>query len=296
MGNLLLAPTLVTIFLWTRKKPCSSSPFTRRTLLALSFLFLSTLFLTFSRGAIYSFLLGLAFLFFANLFRLKNRRILLSLPLVLASAIFIILSQGVFSALSYTDSTFLGGIEKSISQMTLGKVNLSLSPQSDSPAPSSVELPQSEEEPVYSGYVEESTNFRMKLNQDALELAPKYPLSLIFGYGLGSAGETIYREGRTAAALEIIQNEPLSLLLETGIIGLLLAVATVVLLMIIVIKNYLPPERYFLFSLCLASAFSLLFFSGLPNALHLYLFPSLLMANLPLAPRPSSSKPSSHRA
>ena len=291
MGNLLLAPTLLTLFFWTKPKPSNALPFGRRTLLTSTLLFSSTLFLTFSRGAIYAFALGFAVLFLMNLIKLKNSHFWKTLPLLALSAIFVIFAQGVFSALSPTNSTFLGGIEKSISQMTLGKINLSLEtePAESSFAPEPKATDKSE--PVFSGYVEESTDTRLKFNRIALELAPESASSLIFGYGLGSAGEIMFAKGKTSTPFEIVQNEPLSLLLETGLIGILLALAAFVAILRLIIAQSPSPERYFLFSLITAFAFSLLFFSGLPNALHIYLFPALLAANLPMRPR-SSRKPS----
>ncbi len=284
MGNLLLAPTLAAIYLWTKPKT-EKLPLKRNTLMVLSFLFASTLFLTFSRGAIYAFGVGFVLLLVLNLAKLKNHTFLKSLPLIIASGVFVVLAQGIFSAVSYTDSTFLSGIEKSISQMTLGKVNLELEPkQSSETTPD--ETTESNDSPVFSGYVEESTNVRMNFNRIALELAPKTPMTLLFGYGLGSAGTAMYNEGRTAAPLEIIQNEPLSLLLETGLLGIILALFSLALILKF-LKKLNRPERYLLWAILLSFALSLMFFSGLPNALHVYLFPVFLISSLP---QPSSQK------
>jgi hypothetical protein len=199
--------------------------------------------------------------------------------------------QGVFSALSPTNSTFLGGVEKSISQMTLGKINLNLEEKTSPETPTE----DSEEAvaPVFDGYVEESTNVRIALNQIALELAPRTSTSLLFGYGLGSAGEVMYRERKTSSAYEIIQNEPLSLLLETGLVGLLLMLCSLIAILRLIVKNFPLNEQYFLFSLLASFALSLFFFSGLPNALHLYLFPVFLAAILlVLREKTSPSHPS----
>ncbi len=290
MGNLLLAPTLTALYLLTKPKSSSAPLFGRKVLLLFTLLFSSTLFLTFSRGAIYAFALGLAFLIILNLTRLNNRHILKTLPLLAASAVFVILAQGLLSAFSYTDSTFLGGIEKSISQMTLGKVNLHL--EANNPASDDSATPEpSSQTPVFDGYVEESTNARMNFNRIALELAPKSPATLLFGYGLGSAGEVMYKEGKTTTPFEIIQNEYLSLLLETGLVGLLLAVLSAAIVLSL-LKKLHRPERFLLESIILSFLFTLLFFSGLPNALHLYLFPLFLAVTLPSLSRkqPSPSR------
>lgn len=278
MGNLLLAPTLTALFFWTKPSLDRTFPFRKRSLFFFSLFFSATLFLTFSRGAIFSFLLGFTVLFLLNLIRFKNKEIWKAIPLLLVSAISVILMQGVFSALSPTNSTFLGGVEKSISQMTLGKINLNLEEKTSPETPTE----DSEEAvaPVFDGYVEESTNVRIALNQIALELAPRTSTSLLFGYGLGSAGEVMYRERKTSSAYEIIQNEPLSLLLETGLVGLLLMFCSLIAILRLIVKNFPLNEQYFLFSLLASFALSLFFFSGLPNALHLYLFPVFLAAIL----------------
>ncbi len=275
MGNLLLAPTLTALFFWAKPTPDRSFPFSKRSLFLLSLFFSATLFLTFSRGAIFAFLLGFAILFLFNLFKLKNTCFWKTLPLLIASAIVVILMQGVFSSLSPTNSTFLGGVEKSISQMTLGKINLSLEPKDQGQTDDSEATA-----PIFDGYVEESTNVRLNLNQTAIELASKSPTTSAFGYGLGSAGKIMFDEGKTTSAFEIVQNEPLSLLLETGMIGLLLALFSLVATLRLIAKRFPLHEQVYLFSLIFSFAFSLLFFSGLPNALHLYLFPVFLSAIL----------------
>lgn len=287
MGNLLLAPTLVIIHLWIKPQD-RFLPFSRRTIFLLSLLFSSTLFLTFSRGAIYSFILGFSLLFILEIIKLKNRNIWRTLPLLLVSALVAIMAQGVFSALSPTNSTFLGGIEKSISQMTLGKVNLTLEPKNNSintDQSTQEATPTAIETPVFSGYVEESTNVRLDLNRFALELFSKNARTLLFGYGLGSAGEIMYQEGKTTSPLEIVQNEYLSLLLETGLIGLLLAPLSLIIILSLLKKTLGYSERFLLYAILASFLSSLLFFSGLPNALHVYLFPVFLAATLPTSSR-----------
>ena len=131
----------------------------------------------------------------------------------------------------------------------------------------------------------------MKFNRIALELATKNAKTLLFGYGLGSAGETMFKEGKTDTPFEIVQNEYLSLLLETGLLGLLLAALTLV-IVLSYLKKLNRPERYPLGAIVVSFLASLLFFSGLPNAVHLYLFPVFLAVTFPTSPQkqPSSLK------
>ena len=319
MGNLLLAPAFLSLYLLQNRTGNQKTEqiFKNRTFLpALSFLFLSTLFLTFSRGAIYSFAVAYLLFLILSVVKLQSPAVFKSLPLVIAAFLFSLASQGTLSALSPTSDTFLSGIEKSISQLSLGQINLRLSPQpslpeqsasstnpqgsqdsqdpqdtpattdasdSISPEPPSAILPV-EAPPadlpassLFSGYVAESTDVRLRLNSLALEASLASPASFLFGYGLGSAGAALFSRGSLASSAEIIQNEYLALLLETGILGLLL-LALALLVFSRLLKNSLAPrERVLLFALLLSFALSLNFFSGLPNALHLYLFPDFLI-------------------
>lgn len=287
MGNLLLAPALLSIYLWLKSKT-SKTIFDSKTLISISFFIISTLFLTFSRGAIYSFVVALIVLLAANLIKLKNRTCLKAIPLVLVGFLFTLFMQGLFSAASYTNSTFASGVENSISQLSLGKIELYLSPKPESldssPRQETPPAAESTDAPVFDGYVEDSTNTRMKFNRIALELAPENTKTLFFGYGLGSAGEIMFREGKTDTPFEIVQNEYLSLLLETGITGLLFA-ALALITALSCLKKFNRPERYLLGTIILSFLVSLLFFSGLPNAVHLYLFPVFLAATLPTSSR-----------
>lgn len=290
MGNLLLAPALLSLYLWVKSKS-KKTIFDSKTLLVISFFILSTLFLTFSRGAIYSFALAFIFILLVNIIKQNNRLWLKAIPLVALSFIFTLLMQGLFSAASYTNSGFLDGIDNAISQLSLGRIELQLSSKTETPTSATTE-PATEdapvvspatdlpETPVFDGYVEESTNARMNFNRIALELAPKSAKTLLFGYGLGSAGEVMYREGKTTTPFEIVQNEYLSLLLETGLIGLLLAILAFVVL-VICLKKLNRPERYLLEAIVISFLISLLFFSGLPNAVHIYLFPVFFAITLP---------------
>ena len=290
MGNLLLAPVLYSLYLFARPRmhiaPASSH-------LSLVFVFLSTLFLTFSRGAIYSFAVAYLFLFVINLVKLKNSRFWRTLPLVLFSFLFTLLAQGIFAAVSPTTDTFASGVEKSISQLSLGALELDLdgAPRSSAasePATSdsldaatTLPLDSSLSSSTFSGYVAESTDVRLGFNRLALELSVSSPAQLLFGSGLGSAGTLMFERGKTNTKFEIVQNEYLSLLLETGLIGLLLALFATGYLVLMLKKSLALPERCLLFAVVLSFALSLNFFSGLPNALHLYLFPVLLFLLLP---------------
>ena len=315
MGNLLLAPTLYAFYLYL-----SSTNSTQRLRFALIFTFLlTTLCLIFSRGALYACALGLIGLLLTFLLKrfCSPKRTLGAVGLCLLSLVFCLSAQVFFATynrLYRTDSSC--ALATSLSQLSLDLIHLNyctispaepmtstnpesasvLSPSVDSestsaPASSSTSLSTSETAlaPAFSGYVSESTNIRLELNRAALALSLRSPTSFLFGYGLGSAGSVLYSYGKTASAKEIVQNEYFSLLLETGCLGLLCLLALLFSLRPVFKQATLSvAARYFLLFLVLAQAFSLIFFSGLPNALHLYLFPVYLF--ILLLPNPVSSR------
>lgn len=335
MGNLLLAPCFLSLYLYIKRgakynyslegirethfedrklgrtASSVSSKWDSRIPYRQIFIFLTaTLFLTFSRGAIYAFCLGLVVLIIANLI-LKNRKILKVIPLVLISFLISLLAQGTFAQLSPTTDTFASGINKVINHLSLG--HLTLAPASEQveangelekdheqklrcTQPSSVahcatheraigaeprddrrEDPSDTEEWLHSsqfnGYVKESTEVRVSLTNSALSSWQDYKL---FGSGLGSSGTVLYDKGHTGSPKEIVQNEYATLLLETGLLGCLLLLFSLAIILKYVIIPLNKPERAFLLSLELAFAATLFFFSGLPNALHIYLLPVLI--------------------
>ena len=303
MGNLLLAPALLSL----------KNLATRRGRLVSIFL-ISTLFLTFSRGAIYAFLLALPIVL------LTTKKSLLKIPsIILASFLISLLTQGFFAQFSPVNTTFYDGIRASISQLSLNIINLPTldNPQVDSSSAtldSSTEIPDSQpvqsptpaseftsltdspnhsistdslssetpepslSSPTFTGYVPESTNIRLRLSELALDRWDDDPLSLIFGTGAGSAGSALYEKFPTELGTnkEIVQNEYVSLLLEFGVIPYCIIILIIVKFHKTLYKTFRKDfRRSIRIPLLLAYIFSLLFFSGLPNALHIYLLPFL---------------------
>ena len=97
---------------------------------------------------------------------------------------------------------------------------------------------------------------------------------MLFGVGVGGAGEALYINKLSYSPKEIIQNQYVSLLLEVGAIGVVLLVFSLWLVFRAVIKSDLFVP---VLSLILAYGVSLCFFAGLPNALHIYLLPVILL-------------------
>ena len=126
---------------------------------------------------------------------------------------------------------------------------------------------------MFDGYVAESTDTRLRLTGAAIEVWHGNFTTVMFGVGLGGAGTALYNAGLSPAPKEIVQNEYASLLLETGVVGIVLAGVLVVMVVMSIWKR---GDRGILM-LVLAYGVTLFFFSGLPNALQIYLIPAVLM-------------------
>ena len=269
----------------------------------------STLFLTFSRGAIYAFVVGMLFLSGFLVFRVKKemrrktwRRVGLVWGAVVLSFLFTLNLQGMMAAVSPTNDTYFSGISKVVNQLTLGVIDIRGEDGAKTGADVSEENEalefegvlqedttkdeqetekvlqgdskknENETESVFDGYVEESTDTRVRLNDAAIQIWSKDLKNAVLGVGLGGAGQALYNDGLSPAPKEIIQNEYFSLLLETGVVGVILGV----LMVTIFIRKMIRGENAgMVLALMVAYSVSLMFFSGLPNALHIYLLLAL---------------------
>ena len=169
--------------------------------------------------------------------------------------------------------------------MSLGIINVDDSPATDEKMEDNREEPveniveNSEEkteieQAVYDGYVAESTDTRLRLSGAAVEVWSKDFTNAMFGVGIGGAGQALYVNNLSPAPKEIVQNQYASLLLETGLVGISLLVLTIVFAVKVVLRY---DSKVMMISLMVAYAISLCFFSGLPNALHIYLLPAILL-------------------
>ena len=312
MDNLLLAPTFYSFYLYFARNNFTSHKQKLVSALLPTFL-LTTFFLVFSRGAIYSF--GVGFLVFLILSwrqsQLSARKIIGSFAICFLSLALCLSAQCFFARSDKTPRSAKCTLSTSLAQLTLDAINFDcrtdeqkdLAENQDYGIKSYVSATEANRpqdhaetapsdvvarEPVFTGYVAESTDTRLKLSRLALESSTASAKNFLFGYGLGSAGTTLYNQGKTDSTKEIVQNEYLSLLLETGLLGLFLLILSLVLLIKLFLSsrrsqntsqsapNAFDRSQLFLSSLCLSFSLTLLFFSGLPNALHLYLFPVFL--------------------
>ena len=287
MGNLLIAPTFYTFNLYLKRH--------QKKYLALFAFLTSTLFLTFSRGAIYAF--GVAFVARLVVEYTQTRQVqrstgsrtagkskfgysLLTIPVIILSFAFTLTMQGVFAELGPTSTDFVSATTGAVHQLSLGKIDLrperNATPENEpqDTDTSAIDVSSAEQLPaqatthslpVFDGYVAESTNVRVDLTNKALDVWDDSPKNSVFGTGLGSAGTALYQKfpDEMGTSKEIVQNEYASLLLELGLLGY-----TCLFISIVPFIKISAIELSYLITLC--------FFSGLPNAFHVYLFPPLV--------------------
>ncbi len=300
MGNLLLAPIFVvganliaacpsdTLRAAQAKSSRSVEHIAIRFAPLLFFVFSATLFLTFSRGAIYACVVGLLFLAGFLLARAKKSErkgvlfsILKTLGVLVLAFFFTLNLQGILTAVSPTADTYGDGVAKVLNHLSLGIIDVKGgekgSEGSDEITP--VEPVENSSEPVensvYSGYVEESTDTRVRLASDAVKVWHQDFKTALVGVGIGGAGQALYDHGYSPAPREIVQNEYAELLLETGVVGISLFAVILILAIKMMLKN--RKMAGMLLSLTVAYGVSFLFFSGLPNALHIVLILGILI-------------------
>lgn len=267
LGSLLLAPLLYITYLTLQGK----HDYAKQSLLLV--LMLTTLWLTLSRGAIYAYLAGLVVMI---LLVRKWRRMLAVAGSVALSLVICLICQGALaSANPRIDSSFTQAVSTSLNHLSMGIIRLPYQQKSPTSPPS---IPQGhDKQPAYHGYVAESTNVRLSLTKTALAAWRSNQLGQqLFGTGLGSAGIVLARQTGSRYQKEIVQNEFVEVLLERGLIGLVLLSGLVAL------YGGLCSQRrdYLALVILVAYLAQWCFFSGLPNALHIYLVLALLSAKL----------------
>lgn len=267
LGSLLMAPLLYITYLTLRGK----HDYAKQPLLLV--LMLTTLWLTLSRGAIYAYLASLIVMI---LLVRKWRRMLAVVGSVALSLVICLIYQGALaSANPRIDSSFTQAVSTSLNHLSMGIIRLPYQRKSPTSPPS---IPQEhDKQPAYHGYVVESTNVRLSLTKTALAAWRSNRLGQqLFGTGLGSAGIVLARQTGSRYQKEIVQNEFVEVLLERGLIGLALLGGLVVLYGRLCFQR----RDYLALAISVAYLTQWCFFSGLPNALHIYLVLALLSAKL----------------
>lgn len=312
MANLLLAPIFLSLFYLlegpkNHSNKLNSDPYPASKLghflrFGLPLFLIATLYLTLSRGAIFSFWVSVFVLFIYQIIKLIKqkscrREILFRQPLIFSVVVFLpffftLSAQGLFTELGPTSHTFFDGVSTSVSQLSLGRIDLTkvfhktnennkshesnklhLSDLNTDAAASAQKAPQ------FTSYIEESTNIRLNLNRLALSSWRTSLRRMLTGVGLGAAGLTLYQEfPELGSPKEIIQNEYLAILYEQGICGVIMIICAAILFVLTYKLHNKNHEKTSIYGrvLALSFALSLCFFSGLPNALHIYLLTPLL--------------------
>lgn len=273
MGNLLIAPAIVSAWFALEKD---------KKYFWLFFVFAATIFLTFSRGAIYAFIVAMIFMVVMEEVRQKSWKVCKTFLIIAAAFLFTLNLQGIMAQVSSTNDTYATGIAKVLNHLSLGIIDArerekeNLPEETETPTSEKIdeESEEVEKEAVFDGYVAESTDTRMRLTGAAVEVWKKNLKTVMFGVGLGGAGQALYVNELSPAPKEIVQNEYASLLLETGLVGVVLLILTIVLIIRVMLKNVAAPM---LLALVVAYGITLLFFSGLPNALQIYLLPAIFI-------------------
>lgn len=267
LGSLLLAPLLYITYLTLQGK----HSYVKQPLLLV--LMLTTLWLTLSRGAIYAYLASLAVMI---LLVRKRRRQLVVVGLIALSLVVCLVCQGALaSANPRIDSSFTQAVSTSLNHLSMGIIRLPYQRKSPTSLPSI--LREHDKQPAYRGYVAESTNVRLSLTKTALAAWRSNRLGQqLFGTGLGSAGIVLARQTGSRYQKEIVQNEFVEVLLERGLVGLALLGGLVVLYGRLCFQR----RDYLALAILVAYLTQWCFFSGLPNALHIYLVLALLSAKL----------------
>ena len=256
MGNLLIAPSIISLYLLYKNISFKKVNKTMFGFLALSIFLIMSLYICFSRGALYSF--GIASVIMIVLLAINKKSaksVLLVVPIVVGCLIGLLL-QGVLSEISPTNENFTQGIQRSIHQVSLGIIDIREKTTSDG------------QQSAFSGYIEESTDIRLNLNEIAINTWRNN--NILIGVGIGSSGVSINQFDNRLAAKEIIQNEYITILLELGIIGVILLIVLFVMIFKLIRKSAIVV------SILVAFMISLCFFSGLPNVLHIYLLIPIL--------------------
>lgn len=273
LGNMLLLPTLILtrrliIKRWSRQN------------VLMFMVALSGLFLTMSRGAIYAFVIGAIVL--AVVYYKQWRRLLSGIGLTVAVFVIALAMQGFAAALNPHLTESLGGaIAKVVSQLSLGVINLDkpskFNANADANVPEQATAKASNEaKPRYDGYVAESTDVRTNFSKVALSVWSSNPRNMLIGVGVGGAGVAMARYEHSDWSKEIVQNEFVEVLMERGVIGLGLLLLLIGMIMYVLWRSH----NVWAWAILIAYLVQYCFFSGLPNALHVYVAVAVLLGAL----------------
>lgn len=244
---------------------------TRRKLFALclsaSF---ALLLLTLSRGALFGACIGLALVFMTMVRQWQQAGLVIAgLCSGIAVAFLIIFVAGHINTrdnISGTDT-----LRRSVNQLSLGVIELPDSEPPRSPAPHP-----STSSPSSSGYVAASTDSRLSMTSEALELWRSSPRTLLFGVGTGGFGAALHAKDPSFPVGSVVNNYYIEMLAELGIIGLGLFLCFLAFLFVQIVKRRHWPYVALLGALLT----QMCFFSGNANIIHIWAIIGLTVAIL----------------
>lgn len=237
-------------------------------------LFITALYVTLSRGAALAVVIAIMTLIAINIITTREKKGIVSVITISAIAVIAgMVWHGTWTQLNpKVADTFYDAIAKSVNQMSLGVISL---PKGNTPLPTATASDNMPPPAKYDGLVEESTTHRTSLSIRALNTWRRDPVTILIGVGIGGAGQAMYEQDKQLGwPMEIVQNEYIERLLEGGVVGALLCVAAV---MYIIWRT-----RSFPWAWAITAGYIVQwnFFSGLPNALHIYLVVVIIFATI----------------
>lgn len=267
LGSLLILPTVLALHRLLRG-------LASRLEIASLLLMIMALYLTLSRGALFAIAAAVVVLSFITW---RHYAVSLQRVLTVILTVFTVgcsagmAWHGLFTELNPRVSDgWYDAVAKSVNHLTLGKVSLPkaarLPADDTSQAPPEKIEPAAPQRALFDGYVQRSTDERTTLNTRAIHTWSQDPLTVMRGVGVGGAGRAMYQFDRSAGwEFEIVQNEYLSVLLELGVIGLMLFLAGIIGVF------WAVHREPWMWAVLAGFLVQWNFFSGLPNALHIYL-------------------------
>lgn len=250
LASLLVAPILLLAHSFIKKEDDS-----KKTAWILLFL-VATLVATVSRGAALGLAIGLVALLVVD--RKYVKRCLAAVGIFVLGTFLALCAVGLAAQVNQrVGANFYGSIRGAVSHYTLGKVNLPDQTSSLAPAGS---------QGTEHGYVEESTTSRLSNSDMALSIWKDDGKNIALGVGLGSTGYAYKQYQGYHTDKAIVNNEYLELLLEGGLLSLLAFLAMLACLVIYLAKS----KQLVWIAILMAFAVQWCFFSGYPNAMHVF--------------------------
>ncbi len=262
------ASILLIPFCWSLVQTIKTRRLAFAASLSVSFM---VLILTLSRGALFGACVGLIIASALLVRQWRQAGIvggsLLSAILAACLIIFVAGQINTRDSISGSDT-----VRRSINQLSLGTLALPVTtPVGSQTAPLS---PAPSSPPSSSGYVAASTDSRLSMTSEALELWRSNPYTVFFGLGAGGFGAALHAKDPSFPIGSVVNNYYVEMLAELGIVGLGLFIAFLGLLFAQIIKN----RHWLLLTMLGALLAQMFFFSGNANIIHVWVIMGCALA------------------